>query len=444
MGIKSAADIWLCKRSPEFPRRRSEQELCQSGRDFRAAQDVLASSSPSELERRYLAGIKNDLSYSITQTSTTTYKSGWAAWITFCSTISCTTDSVLIDNQPHMLALAFGRFLHENGKSYRTISQYLSHVQSTYDRMLLLSRKIQFRSDNFAALLDSYKRQQAVADHNKDCTDPVAITYPLYCQGLQFIENQVSWSLQLQSAVSAAWALGYLFSLRPNEYLLMTQKPDHCLQSHSTYLGWLNPTSGLIDFFPISSIGSAPIRLPSAIYSDLPFTKSHQFGDGNAKLATTSSSSSDSHLPIHVIWTHFYKFRVNAGVPLLYSDTAQVSIAHIRDIMSHLATSLGISTTRLTPHNLRRGVPWQAHSLPDDVINSMGDWSNSGSKPYKLRHSSVSSPSSHSSKKRRRTKEERIRSCDWGTAATISTVSTDPTAIPISIMNSKLFPNSQI
>ena len=130
-------------------------------------------------------------------------------------------------------------FLRDLGLKGNTISQYISHVQKYIDlEFAFCEEKTPFRSSHLASLIRHFKKEDAhLLSSRTQCK--VAVIFPLYVKGLDIISQMNNWSVQQRAMVSAAWATGYIFSLRPSEYLKMSSlsNPDHRLNSNSIFFG---------------------------------------------------------------------------------------------------------------------------------------------------------------------------------------------------------------
>lgn len=316
-------------------------------------------------------------------------QSGWNVYTQYCASIGSSPTQVSSYVSPGRLAFGFAMFLRDRGLKGNTISQYISHVQKTIDlQFAFCEDKTPFRSAHLATLIRIFKKEDAhLLSSRTQCK--VAIIYPLYVKGLEIISQNMSWSMQQRAMVSAAWATGYIFSLRPSEYLCMSSlnNPDHGLTTSSTFFGWF--INGRTVFFAASDLVSAPPSPPSAFYSYLPFTKGDQFGHSPAKAALVSDNIT-IHEPIHIVWKYFSSYFTSPFIPLFYSQLFSVTPSIINDIMKALGTAMGIDPKRLVPHSLRLGIINQAHKLSQPTLARVGNWKSKESyKPYQIKDDSL-------------------------------------------------------
>lgn len=246
------------------------------------------------------------------------------------------------------------------------------------------SNKIEFRSHHLLLLLHRYDSEDA---HNKSSSTQckVAIIFPLYLEGLRIIRSssRPEWK-NYRSLIAAAWATGYIFSLRPNEYISNDpfHNPDSHLLSSSTFFGW-SINSNMV-YFAVTNLRKAPPTPPCAFYSALPFSKGEQLGGGPAKAALVSDSPSPNE-PIHVVWEHFNQWGVSEGVPLFYNPSFSITPEVLNKVTKELASIMRIDPARLVPHSLRMGVLNQAFDVDSETQQALGQWKHANSTlPYHI------------------------------------------------------------
>jgi hypothetical protein len=176
----------------------------------------------------------------------------------------------------------------------------------------------------------------------------------------------------LTAALTAALALGYGLSLRPQEYLL-TPRPVPLAHQANASLAffWFQGTPYCVTepaLFPTGAI-------PDAFSLFLDFNKNNQSGQGGPR-SVWRSPYATGFCCVKALFTYLVAYPPQPQSPLLSGVGFRVTAKHISRLFAITATTLGLPAGRLLPHSIRSGAIVQlvAAHVPVQLLLDQGDW----------------------------------------------------------------------
>lgn len=215
--------------------------------------------------------------------------------------------------------------------------------------------------------------------HNTDCvTCPlldkqnIPLTYALLCDSVPHIIRLFSYSLIVQSAVTATLSLGYAASLRPSEYL-------HIVNRHVLIIKQLISCNSFFWFddipFGVCDPHAYPHSRPDMFSSLLTHRKNDKLGKGSP-IAIARPTKPVVFNCLQNLFDHLVLCPPLPNTPLLSGCNILITPAdHIQPVLDALTNQHNLPPNKLLPHSsIRSAVLSQINDQSDEVKQRQGGW----------------------------------------------------------------------
>ena len=233
------------------------------------------------------------------------------------------------------------------------------------------------RSPTLAFMVGSYAKSDAAAAPLRLVTR-IPGSYTIVAECLLLIDTQHPAGSPTWLSLRAAFAFAYGISPRPGEYLDNGRHKPLCSQAASDLcVFWWGD-----DYYPITNTAAFPHGPPDAFSVLLDHIKNNPLGKAGPR-SVACNPYDTGFCCVSILFAYTVALRPRPGTPFLSGSGSQVTWTQVRNILSAVATKLGLPVDRLLPHSLRSAANSQfLHLSPLDRQLQGGYSTDNGANTY--------------------------------------------------------------